>query len=114
MNLQRDVAKTGKPINIIQKLIEAEKNGGAKGQIKLASEWPEDNFNLVLSYTNEEQVFHAETPVELIGDEEVIEVTDKGSSQSDSASLESSIDQLSKVDSDQKSKSFNVSTHSIN
>jgi hypothetical protein len=114
MNLQRDVAKTGKPINIIQKLIEAEKNGGAKGQIKLASEWPEDNFNLVLSYTNEEQVFHAQTPVELIGDEEVTEVADEGSSQPEPDSLESPIDQLSKVDSDQNKKTFNVPSYSIN
>ena len=63
--------------NIIQKLIEAEKNGGAKGQIKAASEWPEDNFNLTLSYNNETQVFYAQKPVELLGGEEAIEVADK-------------------------------------
>jgi len=114
MNLQRDVAKTGKPINIIQKLIEAEKNGGAKGQIKLASEWPEDNFNLVVSYTNEEQVFHAQTPVELIGDEELTVVADEGSSQPEPDSIESPIDQLSKVDSDQNKKTFNAPSYSIN
>ena len=77
MNLQRDVAKTGKPVNIIQKLIEAEKNGGAKGQIKLASEWPEENFDLTLSYNNEIQVFYARKPVELIGDEAVVETAEK-------------------------------------
>ncbi len=76
MNLQRDVSKTGKPINIIQKLIEAERNGGAKGQIKIASEWPEDNFNLTLSYNNETQVFYARKPVELLGGD-VVEIADK-------------------------------------
>jgi mono/diheme cytochrome c family protein len=70
MNLQREVAKTGKPIDIIKALIDAEKNGGAKGQIKIATGWPQDNFDLVLSYDNQTQVYYAQRPVDLEGEEE--------------------------------------------
>jgi hypothetical protein len=70
MNLQREVSKTGKPIDIIKALIDAEKNGGAKGQIKIATGWPQDNFDLVLSYDNKTQVHYAQRPVELEGEEE--------------------------------------------
>jgi mono/diheme cytochrome c family protein len=66
MNLQRDVSKTGKPINIIEKLIEAENAGGAKGQVAIATEWPDDQFRKVLSYDNETQVLYAQKPVELV------------------------------------------------
>ena len=69
MNLQREVAKTGKPIDIIKALIDAEKNRGAKGQIKIATGWPQDNFDLVLSYDNQTQVYYAQRPVDLEGEE---------------------------------------------
>ena len=68
----------------------------------------------MVSYTNEEQVFHAQTPVELIGDEELTVVADEGSSQPEPDSIESPIDQLSKVDSDQNKKTFNAPSYSIN
>ena len=68
MNLQRDVSKVGKPINIIQRLIDAEKNGGTKDQIKLATEWKEKNYNSVLSYSNKVQHSYATKPVVIIND----------------------------------------------
>ena len=73
MNLQRDVIKTGKPINIIEKLIEAEKNGGAKGQIAIASGWSPDDFKHTLSYDNKTQIYYARRPV-TFDDEEALSV----------------------------------------
>ena len=71
MNLQRDVSKTGNPVNIIEKLIEAEKAGGAKGQIATATEWPGDRFGNVLSYNNKTQVLYAHRPVDFSGEQPV-------------------------------------------
>ena len=104
MNLQRDAAKTGKPINIIQKLIEAEENGGTKGQINIASGWPEDNFNLTLSYSNDTQVYYAQKPVELIGDEKETDVADSDNSKSDSKKSEDTVDQFSNIKLDKNVK----------
>ena len=104
MNLQRDAAKTGKPINIIQKLIEAEENGGTKGQINIASGWPEDNFNLTLSYNNDTQVYYAQKPVELIGDEKETDVADSDNSKSDSKKSEDTVDQFSNIKLDKNVK----------
>ena len=104
MNLQRDVAKTGKPVNIIQKLIEAEKNGGAKGQIKIASEWPEDNFKFALSYTNETQVFYAHKPIELIGEEATVETAKKDGNEPVTESKSNFPQALPSVDKDKIAK----------
>ena len=71
MNLQRDVSKTDNPVNIIEKLIEAEKAGGAKGQIATATEWPSDRFGNVLSYNNKTQVLYAHRPVDFSGERPV-------------------------------------------
>ena len=68
MNLQRDVSKTGKPVNIIKRLIEEERYGGAVGQVKRAKEWQDENYDSVLSYTNKIQMEYAKKPVVIIND----------------------------------------------
>ncbi|MBT6295164.1 MAG: cytochrome c, partial [Nitrospina sp.] len=104
MNLQRDVAKTGKPINIIQKLIEAEENGGAQGQMNLASEWPESNFKHSLSYSNETQVFYAQKPLEFLDAEDSVETADKDTNEKVAEKKVPLPGQLSEVTNDQLTK----------
>lgn len=64
MNTQMEAIRTGKPINVIQRLIDAERNGGAKGEIAKAEGWKSEDFASVTTYTNEEQVHYASKPVE--------------------------------------------------
>ena len=82
-------------------MIEVEENGGAQGQVKLASEWPEDNFSLTLSYTNETQIFYAQKPVEFLSDEGTIETADKDSNESITGRAGHLPDQLSEIANDQ-------------
>ena len=70
MNLQRDVSSTGKPINIIQRLIDNEKKGGTKGEIKRATEWKEENYSSVVSYSNHLQMRYATKPVVIINEDD--------------------------------------------
>ena len=66
MNLQRD---SDKPVNIIQRLIDSEKKGGTKGQVKRATSWNEEKFKSVLSYSKELQMDYATKPVVIINNE---------------------------------------------
>jgi hypothetical protein len=70
MNLQRDVSKTGKPVNIIQRLIDNEKRGGTKGEVKRATGWKEENYDSVVSYSKEVQMKYATQPVVIINNED--------------------------------------------
>ena len=70
MNLQRDVSKTGKPVNIIKRLIDAEHNGGAKGQGKTATGWNDESYGAILSYDNKLQMHYAKKPLIIIEETE--------------------------------------------
>ena len=70
MNIQRDISITGKPVNIIKKLIINERNGGTKGEVKRATEWKEERYGSVLSYDNEVQNSYATKPVVIINPDE--------------------------------------------
>ena len=70
MNIQRDISITGKPVNIIKKLIINERNGGTRGEVKRATAWKEDRYESVLSYDNEVQNSYATKPVVIINPDE--------------------------------------------
>jgi len=67
MNLQRDMKK---PVNIIQRLIDKEKNGGTKDEVVKATSWNEEKFKSVLSYSKELQMKYATKPLTIIESEE--------------------------------------------
>ena len=67
MNLQRDMKK---PVNIIQRLIDKEKNGGVKDEVLKATSWNEEKFKSVLSYSKELQMTYATKPLTIIESEE--------------------------------------------
>jgi mono/diheme cytochrome c family protein len=69
MNSQLEAIRQGKPVDVIQRLIDRERQGDDAEPIKNIQVWDPMDFKRVLSYTSEEQVNLAAKPLELLEQE---------------------------------------------